>query len=134
MKFMLFDAQRKHDELVKMEANGQKLRDLGIQFDANEFQKTIDNLNQQLNDNVDKTIQQALSNFNSEMMLGNIDTPAKLNALTNKYLDSVDLNVTNLTNRQLGKINSMITQYTDLAKNAQKIMEDQQKAQAEYQK
>jgi len=134
MKFMLFDAQRKHDELVKMEANGQKLRDLGIQFDANEFQKTIDNLNQQLNDNVDKTIQQALSNFNSEMMLGNIDTPAKLNALTNKYLDSVDLNVTNLTNRQLGKINGMITQYTDLAKNAQKIMEDQQKAQAEYQK
>jgi hypothetical protein len=69
MKFQMFDAQRLHSELVTMQENGQKLRDLGIEFDENQFNKQMQDMEMAMNDQVDRSIQQALQGFNSQMML-----------------------------------------------------------------
>jgi hypothetical protein len=52
-----------------MQENGQKLRDLGIEFDENQFNKQMQDMEMAMNDQVDRSIQQALQGFNSQMML-----------------------------------------------------------------
>lgn len=134
MKFQMFDAQRLHSELVTMQENGQKLRDLGIEFDENQFNKQMQDMEMAMNDQVDRSIQQALQGFNAQMMLWEIDTPAKLNALTNKWLDSIDMDVTNITNRQMWMIGNMINQYKTLADEAKTRLAEDAKQKSEYQK
>lgn len=134
MKFQMFDAQRLHSELITMQENGQKLRDLGIEFDENQFNKQMQDMEYQMNDQVDKVVQQALQGFNSQMMLWQVDSPAKLNELTNKWLDSIDMDVTNVTNRQMWMITNMISQYKTLADEAKTRLAEDAKQKSEYQK
>lgn len=134
MKFQMFDAQRLHSELVTMQENGQKLRDLGVEFDENQFNKQMQDMEYQMNDQVDKVVQQALQGFNSQMMLWQVDSPAKLNELTSKWLDSIDMDVTNVTNRQMWVITNMINQYKTLADEAKTRLAEDAKQKSEYQK
>ena len=66
-------------DLKTTEANYQKIRELGIEFDANAFEKQMTDLQDKLDNVVTKQVQDAFNQMTSADMAGKLDTIEEIN-------------------------------------------------------
>ena len=131
---MLIQSEQTFNELKTIESEYKKMRDSGVEFNANAFEEQMRTLQKQLTDSVDASIIQAMQWFDSEAALASIDSPKKLFDLQQKYLDMVDTSVEGITNRQVNEMKNLQTRYADYAKQYAEDLKQRQTQQAEFTK
>ena len=131
---MLIQSEQTFQELKNIESEYQKMRESGVEFNANAFEEQMRWLQKQLTDSVDASIIQAMQWFDSEAALASIDSPKKLFDLQQKYLDMVDTSVEWITNRQVNEMKNLQTRYADYAKQYAEDLKQQKEQQAEFTK
>lgn len=86
----LSDADTTYNNLVKLDSLSKKARVLGYNEQALQFDKQMLDLNDQMHDNVNQSIQDALNGLTAAEIWWAIDTIPKVNLLRGKLFDNLD--------------------------------------------
>lgn len=90
MSKQIVDAQKEYQDYVKVQELSKQLKDLWIQMDAAAYEKWLDDLQSQLDNQVTKTIQNAFNEFTSAELKWELDTVEKVDAYAKKLYDKMD--------------------------------------------
>ena len=121
------EAEQTFSELKQVEANMKQIQELWIKFDAEQFEMKMQWLQDDLDNNVNKVIQDALNWLSSAEMEWKLDTVEEVNNLRLQVLDSIDRSVEWITNKNIQLRQQLISEY-------QSIVEDQKQYIAQSQK
>lgn len=100
------DAERVFMNLKKLETDKESMRTLGLEYDANAFERQMVQMQNDLNTNVNMAIQEALNGLNAAEMKGEIDTVEDVEKLRGTLFQNLDKAiagkvVANATDRKL---------------------------------
>lgn len=87
-------AEQTYAQLKQFEQNAAQMRELGIDVNAEQFEKQMSDLTYKLDQQVSRAVQDTINQFNAES--GGIDTMEELNTVREKLMDSLDKSVANI--------------------------------------
>ena len=102
-----------YNELVTIESKYKKARELWEESKAAEFERQMDDLQRDLDDNVNSTLQDALAQIDIAEIDGLLDTPEEMEKFKEILFQNVDLTVAEISDRQWRKMNDLLTIYQD---------------------
>lgn len=113
------EAETVVSELKQIDALRKEARELWKTQDAEQFERQMTLLQDDLDSKVNTVIQEALSNISAFEIEGKLDTVEDIDKIRMQVLDSIDRSVEGITNRNIQLRQDLITQYKDIA-NSQK--------------
>lgn len=112
MKNQVSIAEQTFRELVQVEDNLKTIQKLWVEYNAAAFEKTMSDLQDQLDTQVSTVLQWVITDFNKEAQ--GIDTMDELNALREKWLDTADTSLETITNRNYLERQNRIEQFQQI--------------------
>lgn len=125
------DAERVFMNLKKLETDKESMRTLGLEYDANAFERQMVQMQNDLNTNVNMAIQEALNGLNAAEMKGEMDTIEDVEKLRGTLFQNLDKAiagkvVANATDRKLiiDRYNQVIAEWEAYVKNKSVVNKD----------
>lgn len=121
------EAQRVFDELKKTEANAKEFRELGYDDIASRMEREMVLMQNDLDDKVNKSIQNAFSMMTAEEITGWLDTVDEIDAFRTKLMTNLDNSIGALTDDNIKARQFLIERYDVMAKEQTTRMEEYKK-------
>ena len=116
INWQITEAQRVFDELKITEANAKNYRELWMTKAANDLERQMQVMQDDLDDKVGKSIQTAFSMMSAEEIKGWLDTVEEIDAFRTKLLTNLDNNIWALTDDNIKARGFLIERYDNIAK------------------
>jgi uncharacterized protein HemY len=87
--------------MVQYEQYAEEMRKLGMEFDANAYERGMKEQQDELDKYVSDTIQTIFNNMSAAEMAGQMDTVDEVDAFATKYFNSIDTDIANMTRKQI---------------------------------
>lgn len=86
--------------MVEFEQYADEMRQLGIDFDANAYERNMVELQDQLDAQVNQSIQKIFNQMSSDEIAGKMDSMEEVEALAEQYYNMLDTDIESLTRKQ----------------------------------
>ena len=87
--------------MQQYEQYAEEMRKLGYDWDANAYEQSMKEQQDELDSYVSKTIQDIFNNMSAAEMAGQMDTVEEVDAFAQKYFNSIDTDIANMTRKQI---------------------------------
>ena len=95
------NAEQVFKEMVQYEQYAEEMRKLGMEFDANAYERGMKEQQDELDKYVSDTIQTIFNNMSAAEMAWQMDTVDEVDAFATKYFNSIDTDIANMTRKQI---------------------------------
>lgn len=87
--------------MKQYEQYAEEMRKLGYEFDANAYEQSMKEQQDELDKYVSDTIQTIFNNMSAAEMAGQMDTVDEVDAFAAKYFNAIDTDIANMTRKQI---------------------------------
>lgn len=87
--------------MQQYEQYAEEMRKLGLEFDANAYEQSMKEQQDELDKYVSDTIQTIFNNMSAAEMAGQMDTVDEVDAFAEKYFNAIDTDIANMTRKQI---------------------------------
>lgn len=115
------DAEQKFWEMKRLEILAAEMREIWLEIDTANYEKQMQDLTNELNDNVDRAIQNAMNDMSAADIAGNLDTVEWINKFRRSMLENLDKRINSYatgTYNQLIQLNTFAQKQIDDAQLA----------------
>ena len=124
---MIQDATQKYADLKTIETKVAQIRQLWIDMDTSQYEKQMADIADDLNMKVWFQIQNAMNEFTSADLAGQLDTIDGVTQFRRSLLEKLDANISGYTEGSMKQMQYVTQQYDKLAEDAQKRIEERTK-------
>lgn len=87
--------------MQQYEQYAEEMRKLGYEFDANAYERSMKEQQDEIDKYVSDTIQTIFNNMSAAEMAGQMDTVDEVDAFAQKYFNAIDTDIANMTRKQI---------------------------------
>lgn len=119
----LANANTTFQNLKAVEVNQKKLQELGIKFDAAQFEKQMTDLQDDLDNKVSKQVQNAINEMTSAEMSGKLDTMEEISAFRTKLFTGLDNQISGVAEVNFTQRAAILKEYAEMENKAMEAIE-----------
>lgn len=118
----LRDADATFLNIKAVEASMKEMRKLGIDLDTSKFEKQMTDLQDDLDNNVSKQVQNAMNEMTSAEMSGKLDTMEEISAFRTKLFSGLDNQISGVAEVNFTQRASILKEYADMENKAMEVI------------
>lgn len=124
------NADQVFKEMQQYEKYAEDMRKMGYEFDANAYEQGMKEQQDELDKYVSDTIQTIFNNMSAAEMAGQMDTVDEVDAFAEKYFNSIDTDIANMTRKQIAIAENKLLWMQDTLKSVREVVAKKAEAEA----